>query len=137
MTEATKTKATEIARWLDSEPGPRSRMAIQWGVRGNALLVRAAINALLTEPSSGIVEVGPKERGAFKVWTRAAAERAGLHVREPAAAAELEIDGSAAAASETGEADRDINPEIAVEASPPVETTEDAWGYADGWCYSY
>jgi hypothetical protein len=73
--------ATAVVQWLTSEPMPHSRAAIRRAIARRGTDVRAAISMLLADPASGVVEVGPRIRGACRVWTRELAERAGLHVR--------------------------------------------------------
>jgi hypothetical protein len=103
------TKATEIARWLDSEPAPRSRAAIRKAIGRRGADVRATIAMLLADPSSGVVETGPRFRGACLVWTRDAAERAGLHV--------IKRPGELAAGAAS---DAPAPPIAAVAAAPPA-----------------
>jgi hypothetical protein len=74
--------AAAIVEWLAFESVPRSRAAIRRAIARRGTDVRAAITMLLADPASGIVEVGPRVRGVYPVWTRAAAELAGLHVAE-------------------------------------------------------
>ena len=78
--------AAAVVQWLTSAPGPRSRAAIRRAIARRGTDVRAAITALLADPASGVVEVGPRIRGAWMVWTHELAERAGLHVMERAGA---------------------------------------------------
>ena len=89
--------AAAAVQWLTSEPGPRSRAAIRRAIARRGTDVRAAISMLLADPTSGVVEVGPRIRGACRVWTRELAERAGLHVMERAGADLAELVDSVSA----------------------------------------
>jgi hypothetical protein len=131
MTEQeTAAKASEIAAWLATEPKPRSRTEIQRGVGGRATSVRAAIGLLLGDPSSSVVEVEPRERGAFRIWTRANADRAGLRIVEPSAeprSADLEDPGS------TDQACEGAGPSSSTSSLDGATDARDRWGNAHRW----
>jgi len=91
--------AAAIIAWLHAAPAPAARAAIIRGVGGSAPAARTAITALLADPSSGLVEVGPDERGFYRIATLELAARTGLHARErpgadPLDELEIEIDMS-------------------------------------------
>ncbi len=62
---------------------PMSRNKIHTACAGKKGFVLAEISAMLADPTSGVVEVHPKVRGAFQLWKRHHAERVGHRIVEP------------------------------------------------------
>lgn len=124
--------AAAIMRWLDSAPAPCSRAAVRRAVARRGVDVRSAVTRLLADPSSGIVEVGPRVRGVYRVWTRAAAERIGLHL----------IERPGAELAELPAAPTTSPPDEATPPPPPSGRTDapadaDDWGNYDSSGYGY
>lgn len=71
------TVALAIAGVLAASDTPLSRRELRVRVGANDTVARAACTLLLRDSTSGVVEVGPKERGHWRLWTRDRATSAG------------------------------------------------------------
>ncbi len=69
-----RAKTLAISALLTQSPEPMSRRDIRAQVGGTDALVRSAVQSLLDDHTSGVVEVGPRKHGAYSVWMRAHAE---------------------------------------------------------------
>lgn len=66
---------------LGKAAAPMPRRSIRADLGLNDAVVLAAVKALLSDPDSGVVEVGPPVRGHWPVWTRDRAQAAGRVIR--------------------------------------------------------
>lgn len=73
--------ALAIPAALDREPEPLSRRELNKVLAAQDKLVRAAVAAVLADPDSDVVEVGPKVGGAWQLWTRRRATAAGRPIK--------------------------------------------------------
>ncbi|MDQ3366646.1 MAG: AAA family ATPase [Myxococcota bacterium] len=65
---------------LEMAAEPMSRRDVRGALGARDEHVRAAVEQLLGEPESGVVEVGPRRGGSYRLWIRTRAEAAGLSV---------------------------------------------------------
>ena len=75
-----RTLVHAIPSALQKAPEPMSRRELRAEVGGSDGNVRAAVRLLLDDEASGVVEVGPKVGGSWRLWSRARASKAGLPI---------------------------------------------------------
>ena len=79
-TQRITTLGLAIRTVLESAGEPLSRRDLRERVGGRGEHVRAAVATLLADPESGVVEVGARHRGHYRVWTRPRATAAGVEI---------------------------------------------------------